>query len=163
MQPPNRCTLIASAIILLSLLSTALLIVIKLTIDEQTAYLCNQVLELNLDMSKCHAHNSNLSWIIVSAFAVTIVLLFLGSYLLISARPKTQKKEFKIVKTSELSDEEKIIYELLRNKEGSVYQHEIVTLTGYGKVRITRILDKLENKDIIERKRRGMTNIVILK
>ena len=32
-----------------------------------------------------------------------------------------------------------------------------------GKVKITRLLDKLEAKDLIERKRRGMNNIVVLK
>ena len=31
------------------------------------------------------------------------------------------------------------------------------------KVKITRILDKLEGMGILERKRRGMTNVVILK
>jgi len=34
---------------------------------------------------------------------------------------------------------------------------------GIGKVGITRLLDKLEAKQIIERKRRGMSNIVVLK
>ena len=34
---------------------------------------------------------------------------------------------------------------------------------GTGKVGITRLLDKLESKQIIERKRRGMNNVVVLK
>jgi len=32
-----------------------------------------------------------------------------------------------------------------------------------GKVKMTRMMDKLEAKQIIERKRRGMNNIVVLK
>jgi len=32
-----------------------------------------------------------------------------------------------------------------------------------GKVGVTRLLDKLEAKQIVERKRRGMNNIVVLK
>ena len=35
--------------------------------------------------------------------------------------------------------------------------------TELGKVRITRILDSLEAQGLIERRRRGMTNIIILK
>lgn len=35
--------------------------------------------------------------------------------------------------------------------------------TGLTKVKVTRILDRLEGREIIERKRRGMTNVVILK
>jgi len=34
---------------------------------------------------------------------------------------------------------------------------------GIGKVGLTRLLDKLEAKQLIERKRRGMNNIVLLK
>jgi len=34
---------------------------------------------------------------------------------------------------------------------------------AWGKVGLTRLLDKLEAKQIIERKRRGMNNIVMLK
>ena len=47
--------------------------------------------------------------------------------------------------------------------EGSVLQSELVSTTGLTKVKVTRILDKLEGKGLIERRRRGMTNIVILK
>tara|TARA_Y100000310_G_scaffold79304_3_gene76019 strand:- start:11104 stop:11229 length:126 start_codon:yes stop_codon:yes gene_type:complete len=32
-----------------------------------------------------------------------------------------------------------------------------------GKAKVSRIIDRLENKDIVERKRRGMTNVVVLK
>jgi len=35
--------------------------------------------------------------------------------------------------------------------------------TGFTKVKITRILDSLEGNGLIERKRRGMTNIIILR
>ncbi len=80
-----------------------------------------------------------------------------------NSRPKSNKKDFKPVETSQLSDDERTVYELLKNKEGSMYQNEIVTATVYGKVKVTRILDKLELQGIIERKRRGMTNIVVLK
>ena len=31
------------------------------------------------------------------------------------------------------------------------------------KVKVTRILDKLEGRGLVERKRRGMTNVVMLK
>jgi uncharacterized membrane protein len=34
---------------------------------------------------------------------------------------------------------------------------------GIGKVGITRLLDKLEAKQLIERKRRGMNNVVVLR
>jgi hypothetical protein len=64
---------------------------------------------------------------------------------------------------SSLSDDERKIYSLILDANGSVFQSELVKKTGYSKVRVTRILDRLEGKGLIERKRRGMTNIIILR
>ncbi len=71
------------------------------------------------------------------------------------AKPEKLLKMFK--------GEEKLILELLLKNEGIMLQSELVKETGFSRVKITRILDKLESKDIIERKRRGMTNAVVLK
>jgi len=62
-----------------------------------------------------------------------------------------------------LVDEEKQIFEKIIEEKGSIFQSALVEKTGLNKVKVTRILDGLEGKGLIERKRRGMTNIVILK
>ena len=61
-----------------------------------------------------------------------------------------------------LSSEEKEIVELLKVSNNSMYQSELSKKLDISKVQMTRILDKLEAKKVIERKRRGMTNIIIL-
>jgi uncharacterized membrane protein len=61
-----------------------------------------------------------------------------------------------------LKPEEKKVMNLIL-KEKTIFQADVSEKTKFSKVKITRILDKLESKDYIERKRRGMTNIVILK
>lgn len=63
----------------------------------------------------------------------------------------------------ELSSEERNILSIVIDAHGSAFQSDIVKKTGLSKVSVTRILDRLEGKSLIERKRRGMTNIVILK
>ncbi len=63
----------------------------------------------------------------------------------------------------ELNNEEKAVFEKIIESEGTAFQSDIVDKTGFHKVKVTRILDKLEGKGLIERRRRGMTNIVILK
>ncbi len=55
------------------------------------------------------------------------------------------------------------MYQKIIEKEGSIYQSVLVSETTFSKVKVTRILDKLEGKHLIERKRRGMTNIILLK
>jgi len=62
-----------------------------------------------------------------------------------------------------LDEEEKKIVDALKLKQGSLYQSDLIKETDFSKVKITRLLDRLEGKGLIERKRRGMTNIVILK
>ena len=62
-----------------------------------------------------------------------------------------------------LEGDEKIIYKRLLDSNGTVFQSELMEKTGFSKVKITRVLDKLEAKNIVERRRRGMTNIVVVK
>ena len=68
-----------------------------------------------------------------------------------------------VVELSKLDDDEKKIYASIKASDGASYQSDLIKELGMSKVQITRILDKLEAKKIIERKRRGMTNIVVLK
>ena len=63
---------------------------------------------------------------------------------------------------SRLDDDEKKVFEILQEAKGSVFQSEIIKKTGYTKVKVSRILDRMEQMEIIERKRRGMSNLVVL-
>ncbi|PIN87301.1 hypothetical protein COV19_00255 [Candidatus Woesearchaeota archaeon CG10_big_fil_rev_8_21_14_0_10_44_13] len=62
-----------------------------------------------------------------------------------------------------LDNTEKKILDLVSRSEGSMYQSDIMKETGFSKVKVTRVLDRLEAKGLTERKRRGMTNIVVLR
>jgi len=64
---------------------------------------------------------------------------------------------------NELNSEEKLILKKIIEAEGAVLQSDLAEKTNFNKVKVTRILDKLEGKQLIERKRRGMTNVVMLK
>ena len=90
-----------------------------------------------------------------------IIILGLGIFLFFFK--ENVKKEKREIDTSKLDEEEKEIIDLLLKEDGSLFQSNIVDKTNYSKVKVTRILDKLEGKQLIERKRRGMTNVVLLK
>jgi uncharacterized membrane protein len=62
-----------------------------------------------------------------------------------------------------LDEAERIIMNIVLRENGSVYQSDLIKETKQSKVKVSRVLDKLEGKGLIERKRRGMTNIIILK
>lgn len=62
-----------------------------------------------------------------------------------------------------LGNEEAKVFDLVTRANGLLFQNELVEKAQLSKVRITRVLDKLESKGLVERKRRGMTNVVVLK
>ena len=76
---------------------------------------------------------------------------------------KTKKEKRKKMNLSGLDRREKEIIEILQKENGAIFQRTLMEKLNIGKVRITRLLDKLEAKQLIERKRRGMNNIVVLK
>jgi|SRR3989344_5721247 len=98
--------------------------------------------------------------------AVILILFIVGIYL-VFLEPKKEveeKEEVKLTKKpKDLSEEEKNIYDIIVESQGSVFQSDLVKKTQWSKVRVTRVLDKLEGKGLIERRRRGMTNVVLLK
>ncbi len=62
-----------------------------------------------------------------------------------------------------LNDDEKGVLEKIIESGGTMFQRDLVREANFTKAKVTRILDKLEGKGIIERRRSGMSNIVILK
>ncbi|ELZ30198.1 hypothetical protein C475_00647 [Halosimplex carlsbadense 2-9-1] len=62
-----------------------------------------------------------------------------------------------------LSTNERAVYETVLDAEGTLPQTEIVAGTEFSKATVSRTLDTLESKDLLERRRRGMGNVVYLR
>ncbi len=166
MQQNNK--IIGISLIAFSIILIIILVFVKLGLDTQSAALCDIFNKNNLDMNQCPAHKDNSSWFIMLAFGIAFLLFGTGIYLIFSSKitppaKEESKKEFKQIDINSLDEEEKKIYESIKAKAGSAYQSDLVRESEFGKVKVSRILDRLETKDIIERKRRGMTNLIVLK
>ena len=74
---------------------------------------------------------------------------------------KDEKKQ--AIDFSKLDEKERKVYELLKQNQGSMYQSDLIKQTEFSKVQMTRILDKMAGKGIVDVKRRGMTNIIVLR
>ncbi len=103
------------------------------------------------------------------ALAVVGILVLVGIFLIFSnQKEKTiikeveRKEKLKKIDIATLKPEEKKIVRLLLEKK-AMFQADLVDASGINKVKVSRLLDKLEGYGFIERKRRGMQNIVILK
>lgn len=107
------------------------------------------------------------------SLGIMSLILLLGIYFMFFAkdeepvRETVHKHTVKVEDYSEIlnkaTEEEKKLLEHVIANQGTIFQSELVEKTDWGKVKVTRILDKLEGRGIIERRRRGMTNVVILK
>ncbi len=102
------------------------------------------------------------------ALAIVGILLIIG-IVLIFTEPKEKiiikkvKERKKKLDTSKLDKEEKKVVNLLLKENKAMFQSTLMEKLEIGKVKTTRLLDKLEAKQFIERKRRGMNNIVVLR
>jgi len=61
-----------------------------------------------------------------------------------------------------LHNNEKTVFTIVRDAGGKLPQRDIVEKTDLSKATVSRTLDTLESKDLLERKRRGMGNVVVL-
>jgi len=59
--------------------------------------------------------------------------------------------------------DEKRSVSLIIDEGGIIFQSQLVDRSGYSKSKVSLILDRLEAKKILERKRRGMSKVIILK
>ena len=162
--------IIGYSLIVFSVVLFIVLAYIKTQLDTESSYLCEKFHENKLYMNQCPVHQANsawnkISWMILIGFGIDFLIFGVGIYLAFFHKqmPKESKKEYKEIDLSKLNDDEKNIYEIIKNKDGSAYQSDLIKETNFSKVKMSRILDKMEAKDILERKRRGMTNIIILK
>ena len=120
------------------------------------------------DVQSCEMYDSvnyqtYLALVIVGVLIITsLFLIFSKPNEKIIIRKVKEKKFQREVDLSSFRPEEKKIYNLVKGN-GAIFQADLIEKTGFSKARMTRIIDKLEGNGLVERKRRGMTNVVVLR
>jgi uncharacterized membrane protein len=96
-----------------------------------------------------------------------LVLVIIGLFLILKTKwveKESIENEKKLKEQVSLLDgDEKKIYEIIFNSEGVIFQSDLVEESELPKAKVSRILDKLEGRGLVERKRRGLGNIVLLR
>jgi len=62
-----------------------------------------------------------------------------------------------------LDYDQRVVIEKLAKSGGSMKQARLVSAIGLNKVKVSRVISSLEAKDVIEKRRSGVTNIIELK
>ena len=105
------------------------------------------------------------TWLSLSIVAVVFVI----GLVIMFSKPKekivvkTIKEKKKKLNLSGLDKDDKKVVDLLLSENKAMFQSDLMEKLKIGKVKTTRLLNRLEDKGMIERKRRGMNNIVVLK
>ncbi len=148
-----------------------LMIIIVLIFNSALKEIVNVSCGLVGHGESCPVYNTLERQTYLSLSIVGILAIF--GFFLIFTKPKEKiivkkiKEKIEIqrkpVDYSKLNNEEKVLIKALEESNGGIFQSELVEKSGFGKVKVTRLLDRLEGEQIIERKRRGMNNFVILR
>ncbi|MGC8669971.1 MAG: helix-turn-helix transcriptional regulator [Candidatus Micrarchaeia archaeon] len=79
-----------------------------------------------------------------------------------NAQKSRQEKKKASIEEKFLNNDERKILSIVKGAPNGILQSELVIKTGYSKVKVHRILKKLENSDFIRRGRFGITNKVFI-
>lgn len=101
------------------------------------------------------------------SISFVVVMGVIGGFLALRSQEKEKMDQNLRMKLSEakkkLQGDEKKIYEIIASNEGVIFQSELTEKLGFPKARVSRNLDKLEGKGLIERRRRGLSNVILIK
>ena len=93
----------------------------------------------------------------------SIVMSLSAASLILPSILRSETRVGRLSALRSLSKSEKKVYDFLLSKGGVAFQSEIVEALNLSRSAVSIILDKLEAKGLVERRRRGMSNIVIVK
>ncbi|TAL47005.1 MarR family transcriptional regulator [archaeon] len=146
------------SIVIMSAVAFAILLSVSLDYAEITHSLC--------DAPLCSVYNHVPAQAYIG-FGALIISAFIGIYITFRQHKVEKTQTLSKAKMNKMvsglqADDKKVFDEIARN-DGSVFQNDLISSTGFSKVKVSRILDRLETKGIVERRRRGMSNIVVLR
>lgn len=98
----------------------------------------------------------------IISIASGMVILIFSSIRILKMFQKIEKNEIEI-NMDYLSDDEKFIINLIMKNGGQMLQNKIVNESGLTKVKVSRIITTLEAKGFIEKRRKGVTNEIVVK
>ena len=97
----------------------------------------------------------------VIVYGISFISIIFGSFIVLLFQWKISAIQFqKILKV--LPKDERTIVKILLDNNNRIEQNYLVVLSGETKVKISRTLQKLEQRNVIEKKSMGNTNLIML-
>ena len=98
----------------------------------------------------------------VIVYAISFVSIILGGFIVVLFQWKINKSQLKRILKILPEQQRKLINVLIENNN-SLEQNRLVALSGINKVKVSRILTELEEREVIKRTNLGNTKLIVLK
>lgn len=95
-------------------------------------------------------------------YGMSFLSIIAGAFIVLLFQWKINKSQLEKI-LNVLPREERLVIKILLDNNNHIEQNYLVALSGLNKVTISRTVMKLESRNIIEKKRLGNTNMIILK
>ena len=95
-------------------------------------------------------------------YLISFLSIVIGGFIVIMFQWKINKIQLeKVVKI--LPQDERIVVKILLENNNAIEQNKLVALSGFNKVKISRLITELEQRDVIKKTNLGNTNLIVLK
>ncbi|SRR3989338_9624425 len=95
-------------------------------------------------------------------YGISFISIIIGAVIVLLFQKRINKLQLERV-LKILPNDERTIIKILLDNNNSIEQNKLVVLSGFTKVQISRITSKLVQREVIEKKNMGNTNLVVLK
>jgi len=95
-------------------------------------------------------------------YIISFISILIGAFIVVMFQWKINKIQLERA-LQILPKEERIVVKILLDNNNSIEQNKLVILSGFTKVKISRIVQKLAEREVVEKKNMGNTNLILLK
>ena len=118
----------------------------------------------SVDVGTC-PHEEELNFLVSAIPIIVSIAIIVGAFIYYLMAEKVEVKQKGLVNNTGvllkfLSNDEKKLVSLLMESNGKVLQAEVTRLPGMSKLKSHRVVQKLLDKEVIEKEKIGKTNII---
>jgi len=95
-------------------------------------------------------------------YIIAVASMLVGAFVVLMFHTKRGQGELNRL-LAILPHDERVVVKILLDNNGKIEQNYLVVMSGFNKVKISRIVAKLEARGVLEKKNLGNTNYLILK
>ncbi|MBC8500778.1 MAG: hypothetical protein ISS25_00085 [Nanoarchaeota archaeon] len=95
-------------------------------------------------------------------YGISFLSILIGAFIVVMFQWKINRIQVeKVLKI--VPREERIIVKILLDNNNSIEQNKMVVLSGISKVQVSRTVQKLVEREVVEKKNMGNTNLILLR